>query len=88
MNGKKWTFVLVPLIVFLLGQLLLAVWWASSVDTKLKRLPIIEKAINDGMADRYTGDDADRDWQRQGDLDRRQDDRVNELHNNKDGPDK
>lgn len=84
MNGKRWTMVLVPLGIFLLGQLLMAVWWASSINTKLTLLSekqiSIETAINVGMRDRYTGYDADRDWERQHAKDQRQDDRVNKLH--------
>lgn len=84
MNGKRWTLVLIPLGIFLLGQLLMAVWWASSVDTKLQVLSEkqtkIETAINTGMRDRYTGNDADRDWQRQRVRDKEQDNRVNKLH--------
>ncbi len=84
MNGKKWTMILVPLGIFLLGQLLMAVWWASSVDTKLtmlsKKQTAISTAINIGMKDRYTGNDADRDLQRQRVRDKEQDDRINKLH--------
>lgn len=84
MNGKKWTAVLVSLGIFLLSQLFAAVWWASAIDTKLATLKEnqdkIELAIQEGMRDRYTGEDADRDLERQKTRDSKQDDRINKLH--------
>lgn len=80
MNGKKWTMILIPLGVFLLGQLLWAVWWASSADTKLDILGTNQTAIIMGTKDRYTGKDALYDREQQKKTDQRQDDRINKLH--------
>ena len=67
-GGTKKVLSFAPVVIFLLGQLLWAIWWASAVTTKLDQLARdtdeIEQAINVGMRDRYTGTDADRDWYR------------------------
>lgn len=69
-----------PLIIFLLGQLIAAVWWASSVSTTLDHLKTnqtkIETAIHNGTLDRYTGDDADKEKERQIKRDQKQDERL------------
>lgn len=91
MNGRRWAAALTAIGVFLLGELLVAVWWAATVNTKLEIIGDNQTAIIAGTKDRYTGNDADmdweqertkdeRDWEQQHRKDERQDDRINKLH--------
>ena len=50
---------IVPVILFMIGQFSLGIWWAADVSA---RLTIIEQKLVSAASDRYRGADATRDF--------------------------